>query len=78
MTGLPGDAFIWVLREDGKNPNVLYLGTEVGAFVSFDAGGLWSRFNLKNLPTVAVQGHLPAARTERHSACDAWARPLGP
>jgi photosystem II stability/assembly factor-like uncharacterized protein len=55
VTGLPGNAFIWVLREDIKNPNTLYLGTEIGAFVSFDAGDHWSRFNLKNLPNVAVR-----------------------
>jgi len=53
--GLPADAFVWVLREDLKNANVLYLGTEVGAFISFDAGAHWSRFNLKNLPNVAVR-----------------------
>jgi photosystem II stability/assembly factor-like uncharacterized protein len=53
--GLPPNGFIWVLREDLKNPNVLYLGTEVGAFVSLDAGAHWSRFNLSNLPNVAVR-----------------------
>jgi photosystem II stability/assembly factor-like uncharacterized protein len=54
-TGLPADAFIWVLREDLKNPDVLYLGTELGAYVSFDAGANWLPFNLKNLPNVAVR-----------------------
>ena len=34
---------------------MLYLGTEVGAFLSLDAGAHWSRFNLKNLPNVAVR-----------------------
>jgi photosystem II stability/assembly factor-like uncharacterized protein len=53
--GLPANAFIWVLREDLRNSNVLYLGTELGAFISFDAGAHWSRFNLKNLPNVAVR-----------------------
>ena len=55
MEGLPSDAFIWVLREDLKNSNILYLGTEVGAFISFDAGVHWARFNLSNLPNVAVR-----------------------
>jgi photosystem II stability/assembly factor-like uncharacterized protein len=54
-TGLPENAFIWVLREDLKNPSVLYLGTEVGAFLSLDAGAHWSRFNLKNLPNAPVR-----------------------
>jgi photosystem II stability/assembly factor-like uncharacterized protein len=53
--GLPANAFIWVLREDLKNPNVLYLGSEVGAYISFDAGANWSPFALKNLPNVAVR-----------------------
>jgi photosystem II stability/assembly factor-like uncharacterized protein len=55
VEGLPSNAFIWVLREDLKNSNVLYLGTEVGAFVSFNGGAHWSRFNLANLPNVAVR-----------------------
>ena len=53
--GLPANAFVWVLREDLRNSSVLYLGTELGAFISFDAGSHWSRFNLKNLPNVAVR-----------------------
>jgi photosystem II stability/assembly factor-like uncharacterized protein len=55
VEGLPSDAFIWVLREDLKNSNILFLGTEVGAFISFDAGAHWARFNLSNLPNVAVR-----------------------
>ena len=53
--GLPGNGFIWVVREDLRNPKVLYLGTEMGAFLSLDSGAHWSRFNLKNLPNVAVR-----------------------
>lgn len=53
--GLTADAFIWAIREDPKNPDVIYLGTEVGLFVSFNAGARWERFNLKNLPNVAVR-----------------------
>jgi len=53
--GLPDNAFVWVVREDPKNPDVLYAGTELGLFASFDAGAHWSRFGLKNLPNVAVR-----------------------
>jgi photosystem II stability/assembly factor-like uncharacterized protein len=53
--GLPANGFIWVVREDLKNADVLYLGTEVGPFISLDAGAHWSRFNLNNLPNVAVR-----------------------
>jgi AraC-like DNA-binding protein len=42
-----------VIREDPRNPSLLYLGTEMGLFVSFDRGHAWT--NLKaNLPAVAV------------------------
>ncbi len=53
--GLPDYGFIWVIREDPKNANVLYCGTEVGIFASFDAGQRWTSFGLKNLPNVAVK-----------------------
>ena len=36
-----------------KTPNVLYLGTEFGVWVSIDRGGAWTKIN-NNLPTVAV------------------------
>jgi photosystem II stability/assembly factor-like uncharacterized protein len=55
VSGLPPYAFVWVVREDLKNPNVLYAGTETGVFASFDAGEHWSTFGLKNLPDVAVR-----------------------
>jgi photosystem II stability/assembly factor-like uncharacterized protein len=41
------------LREDLKNANVLYVGTEFAAWVSIDRGASWTKFN-NNLPTVAV------------------------
>ena len=42
-----------VLREDIVNNDVLYLGTEFGAWVSTNKGGSWTRLG-GNLPTVAV------------------------
>jgi len=54
-SGLPPYSFVWVVREDLKNPNLLYAGTETGMFASFDAGEHWSSFGLKNLPDVAVR-----------------------
>ncbi len=47
--------FGWVnvIREDPKNHNLLYVGTEFGIFISLDGGESW--LSLKNnLPTVAV------------------------
>jgi photosystem II stability/assembly factor-like uncharacterized protein len=42
-----------VLREDLVNPDLLYLGTELGAWVSLDRGASWTSL-ATNLPTVAV------------------------
>lgn len=45
--------WVHVVREDLKNANLLYAGTEFGIFASLDRGESW--FSLKNnLPTVAV------------------------
>ena len=42
-----------VIREDSENENILYLGTDNGAYVSFNQGGSWEAFS-KGLPNVAV------------------------
>jgi photosystem II stability/assembly factor-like uncharacterized protein len=42
------------LTEDPKNPNVLYIGTETGIFVSLNKGAAWSRLKGRNFPTVRV------------------------
>jgi S1-C subfamily serine protease/photosystem II stability/assembly factor-like uncharacterized protein len=53
MAGLPAFGSTRVLREDIVNNNVLYCGTEFGAYVSLDKGKTWSKLG-GNLPTVAV------------------------
>ncbi len=42
-----------VITEDPRNPNLLYLGTEFGLFISLNGGGEWTRFQ-NGLPTVRV------------------------
>jgi photosystem II stability/assembly factor-like uncharacterized protein len=42
-----------VIREDPVNPNLLFLGTEFGLFVTVDGGEQWAQFT-GNLPNVAV------------------------
>lgn len=42
-----------VLKEDPVNENLLYLGTDNGAYVSFNRGETWEVFS-KDLPNVAV------------------------
>lgn len=51
---LPEDDVVKVVREDRKNGDVLYVGTERAAFVSIDRGQHWVRLNADSLPTVAV------------------------
>ncbi len=42
-----------VIKEDPKNENLLFVGTDNGAYVSFDLGISWEAFS-KGLPSVAV------------------------
>ncbi len=48
--GLPNEP-VNVIREDHKNPNLLFLGTELGSYVSIDGGANWAEFN-NGLPTI--------------------------
>jgi|CZKC01.1.fsa_nt_gi photosystem II stability/assembly factor-like uncharacterized protein len=47
------DGIVHVVREDPKNQNILYAGTERGLFASLDHGATWSHIHA-NLPTVPV------------------------
>ena len=46
--------FAHVVREDRVNPNLLFVGTEFGLFVSVDGGEQWAQFT-GNLPPVPVR-----------------------
>jgi hypothetical protein len=48
-----GVAFVHVIREDPFNRDLLYLGSDVGAYVSTNRGASWQRF-MTGLPTVPV------------------------
>jgi hypothetical protein len=48
---LPPYGNVQVVREDPKNKDLLYAGTEFGLFVSLDAGKSWKKF-MNNYPTV--------------------------
>jgi photosystem II stability/assembly factor-like uncharacterized protein len=52
---LPENDYIWVVKEDPKNPQLLYVGSELGLHVSFTGGNEWTRMHLRNLPPVAVR-----------------------
>jgi photosystem II stability/assembly factor-like uncharacterized protein len=51
---LPAKAYVQIVREDPKNTNLLYAGTELGLFASYNGGKDWFSLNLKNLPNVSV------------------------
>jgi photosystem II stability/assembly factor-like uncharacterized protein len=50
---LPREGSVHVICEDPRNPDLLFVGTEFGLFVSLDAGRHWHRLR-SGLPTVAV------------------------
>ncbi len=50
---LPKGEVARTITEDLKNPDLLYLGTERGLYVSFDRGRQWMRVKA-NLPTVPI------------------------
>ena len=50
--GLP-EGSVYVMREDSKNPNLLFAGTEFAVYISLDRGAHWARF-MQGLPTVPV------------------------
>ena len=53
--GIPDGAFTRVIREDPKRQGLLYVGTEQGVHVSFDAGSTWNDLSFQ-LPTTPVTG----------------------
>ena len=50
---LPGDTFVRVVREDPVRPDLLYAGTEMGVFVSYQGGTDWQPLQF-NLPLVPI------------------------
>jgi photosystem II stability/assembly factor-like uncharacterized protein len=53
MAGLPERGPVYVIKEDQRNPRVLYLGTETTVWVTVDQGRTWHRLN-NELPVVPV------------------------
>ena len=51
--GIPDDYATRVIREDPKQPGLLYAGTEFGFYVSFNAGRNWQPLQ-QNLPTTPI------------------------
>ena len=49
VNGIPDGAYVHAVREDPKKRGLLYAGTELGVFMSFDDGAHWQPLQL-NLP----------------------------
>ena len=53
LSGVQGYAH--VIREDTLKPNLLFLGTEFGLWISVDTGKTWAQFKGNRFPAVAVR-----------------------
>ena len=53
-TGLPNDQYVFVVRQDPREPRVLLAGTRTTVYVSLDGGARWQPLSL-NLPGVQVR-----------------------
>jgi photosystem II stability/assembly factor-like uncharacterized protein len=51
---LPTPGYVHVVREDPSNPDLVYVGTELGIWGSWSGGGDWASLRLQ-LPRVAVR-----------------------
>ena len=52
-----------VLKEDVRDPNLLFLGTEFGLYITIDGGAHWAQYKGSNFPAVAVRDLLVEPRT---------------
>jgi hypothetical protein len=52
-----------VIKEDTANPNLLFLGTEFGLWISIDGGERWAQYRGTNFPQVAVDDLVVHPRT---------------
>jgi len=70
INGLPANAFTRVVREDDVRRDLLFAGTELGLFLSWNGGRDWAPFQL-NLPVTPItdlrihKGNLIAATSGR-------------
>src|ERR1700724_3141834 len=54
--------FAHVIKEDSVNPDLLFLGTEFGLWISVDGGQHWAQYKGSNFPSVAVDDIAVQAR----------------
>ncbi|MCP3991874.1 MAG: glycosyl hydrolase, partial [Actinomycetia bacterium] len=51
---LPDGTIVWAIEQDHVNPDLLFLGTEFGIYVSLNRGGNWDRFT-RDVPMIAFR-----------------------
>ncbi len=51
---LPDGTIAWTIEQDHVNPNLLFLGTEYGIYVTLNRGENWHKFT-KDVPTIAFR-----------------------
>ncbi|MGZ8370561.1 MAG: hypothetical protein ACXWVH_05850, partial [Caulobacteraceae bacterium] len=47
--------YVHVVKQDIQNPNLLFVGTELGLWTSIDGGANWAQYKPNNFPAVAVR-----------------------
>ena len=52
--GIPDGTLVWRIVQDHINPNLLFLATEYGVYVSLNQGNEWHKFST-GLPTISVR-----------------------
>jgi photosystem II stability/assembly factor-like uncharacterized protein len=63
MDGSGVRGYAHVIKEDNVNPDLLFLGTEFGLWVSIDGGARWAQYTGSNFPDVAVRDIVVHPRT---------------
>lgn len=54
INGLPPNAYVQAIKQDPDRKGMLWAGTSVGVYVSFDAGNQWQSLRL-NMPVVEIR-----------------------
>ena len=74
VNGLPMGAVVGVVRESSKAKNLLFAGTELGLYVSLDAGAKWQRVEKSGLPAATRVDDLVIHPRERELVIGTHAR----
>jgi hypothetical protein len=53
-SGLPSGHSAYVIKDGHLNENLLFLGTEMGLWMSLDRGGTWSQYEAEGFKTIRV------------------------